>query len=319
MVQTAQKEYARSSFFKAMFLTNEMEQRQLQTAQFHQDTPGTLNAVAMDPVSNKTEYLRCNAIHNEKNVDVYTPIFSPLLNNEYFLPDNVSFSLQLFPTTSNKCVIQRAIQGTPSTHVKVTILKAQLHLLRCKIPNIPKSLSFNTEFVKTLTYMHAKSLSRFSQLLSTGEQLPEKIAFVCLSEKQWGGSYTNHGFNFQHFKINNIAVRVNGKVLPSPAGMTMNFDERSFLLPYQALFSSLKAKNPLFQLNDFDAGNSVFSFSISNKQDTTKKNTTGSCEVQIDFAEPPTTNIVIIAFCIYKMKITIDNHGQFHSAHSVLP
>lgn len=299
-----------------MFFTSHEEQRKLETAQFMQDTPGTYNVVSKDLITNKAEYLRCTAMHDEKVVELFTPIKSDILENDLFLSDNVSLQIRMYPSSSKKCINQRPQEGVEFSHVRVQILSAVLYVPRIKLTGvIPKSLAYDGECFKTLTYTHPQSLTKFAKILTTGGQLPKKIAIVLLSESQYIGNYGLHGYYFNHFNIQNVTLRANGKIIPNPTGVNMDFTERNYMIPYDAVFTKLKAVNPLMSHNSYDQGFSLIGFNLtrSGTDNYEKKPKFGTCDVDITFGTPPSENLVVLIYCIYDTTFTIDNHGVYRS------
>ena len=115
---------------------------------------------------------------------------------------------------------------------------------------------------------------------------------------------------FHHHYVENINVKSNGNVLPTLSGMNMNPEKKDWSEPYDALFSQLNAVNPYISLNYFDNGNSIYGINL---QQGVKKMFKGTCDIDLTFQTVPTKNLVVLLFCYYNSKFSIDKNGILSS------
>lgn len=311
LTETSQREYARSSYIKSTVFSTEDEQHELESAQLYIDRPGLINTVALDVSKNKGEYLRADSTWDGKEVEVYTPVMSDLLQTDGYFPDNVSISIRLYPAKSECCVVARN-----PVQYKITITDATLYVPRCKLSTpVPKNIEYETEFYKMLTYTHPSSSTHFSKMLDTSAKLPKKIAVMLIKEKQFNGNYSDSGFHFKHLNVSNITVQSNGHSFPNSSGLCPDFKARQYSDVYEALFSKLHAKNINFDYNTFDQGYTIFGFNLtpSGISDDEKKSRQGSCVLDITFGKAPDENVVVLILLIYDARFRFDSRGNFSS------
>lgn len=301
LAETSQNNYSIVSHFKNVFFTTPTEKRSLEAAQYYPDQPGAHDLVSKSLAKVEISQ-RAEAIEYEQAVQLVTPIYSDILSSMAYWPDNVNISLRFYPTRTFNC-----LQSMVTTDdCNVIINEAALHVprLKCKTA-LPRSLSCNFETFKTMTFIHGKSLTNFSQSLVAGGQLPSRLAVIMLSEKRYNGSPEQTPLLWHHMDVKRAALKVNGITNPTTEGIVTDFDKNQFFTAYKALFDSLGAIDVPFPANGFNNGFTVFSFSLT--PDNDKKRVTGSCELNLDFNKAPETNIVVMCLCMYSSTFTVSN------------
>ena len=310
LCETSMREYARSSYIRNLLFTTKQEQRALESAFFLKDNPMYIDYV-LGTETNQGEKVRNLTIKDDKPVVLYTPVNMDILQSGAYIPDNTGFTLKFYPAKSDKCILQ-SISGTETyKHVKMTITHAELHVPKCHLISIPKSVTTDFECCKVFNYVSLKSMKSFSCSLNS-EMIPSKMAIVILAEDRYEGTRGKSGLVFNHFKVSNITVKSNGRVLPTLGGMNMDPEKKNWSECYNAIFSQLNAINPNVTLSTFDNGNAIYGINLQ-PENPDKKSVRGTCDVDITFQEAPGTNVVVLMFCYYQSRFAIDRNGIFAS------
>ena len=314
LCETSMREYARSSYLRNLLFTTEQEQKSLESAVFLKDDSMYGDVVMMDSKINPGEFMR-SAMIKDKHVTILTPINIDILQSGSYLPDNTGFSLRLFPAKTDKCILQsKSVETENFLKVKVTITHAELQVPLCRLSvPIPKSVTTDYESCKIFNHVTQKGMKSFSCSVNT-EMLPSKMAIVMLSEKRYDGSPDKSGLYFEHHNVSNITVRSNGRVLPTLAGLNMNPEKSTWIEAYSAIFSQLNAISPNLGFATFDNGNAIYGINLQRGSSLPdKKPQRGTCDVNITFQKAPDTNLIILLFCYYNSKYTIDKNGVLSS------
>ena len=58
-----------------------------------------------------------------------------------------------------------------------------------------------------------------------------------MDNHSYNGNYRKNPFNFQHYKLTQIGILVNGEEIPFKP-LKLNFDDKLFVTAYNTLFSS---------------------------------------------------------------------------------
>jgi hypothetical protein len=318
LVETAQREYPRTSYIKNLLFKNNTEKRMLQSALFYEDQPGYIDKVLHDSILNQGEAIRTGMTLDKKTANFIAPLYLDLLQAGVYFPDHIGMTLHLYPTQPTNCVI---CDVEPVPQLKVEIIDAHLHVPRCQL-SIPVLKSFTTQYesVKVLSYVNPKEVMSFSRSLNIN-QLPKKLAIVVLDEDQDHGVNKPSALNFKHHDVKSIRVRCNGQTYPTAVGMTMDFDKADYREPYTALFTQLKAISPHFFINHFDNGYAIFGVDLPPGHRPAKIDNGGmygTCDVDIDFATKPTENLVILVFCFYDSQVSFNaTNGITHNSAEV--
>ena len=318
LCETSMREYTRSSYLRNFLFTSKQEQRALESAMFLKDNSFYVNHVLSDD-KNPGGRVRRLIIQEEKSVVLYTPVNLDILQSGAYIPDNTGFTLKFYPAKSDKCLQQTMTSsGTPPTRsfiqVKMTITHAELHVPRCHLSSIPKSVTTDFECCKVFNYVSPKEMKSFSCSLNS-EMIPSKMAIVILSEDRYEGTKGKSGIVFNHHKVSNITIKSNGRVLPTLGGMNMDPEKKNWSEAYDSIFSQLNAINPNLQLSTFDNGNAIYGVNLQpeKQNDKSMKSMRGTCDVNITFQEAPTTNVVILMFCYFQSRFLLDRNGVFVS------
>jgi hypothetical protein len=308
--ENAQREYARSSYLKNLLFATGSEKAMLSGALFYEDTPGKIDTVEFSR-SNWGQYIRQTKIMDPGEATIIAPVYLDIFQSGTYFPDNIGFTLNFFPSRLVNCVLNKT-----NVELKLEILNAVLYVPRCQLTSSPLS-NFTVPYasMKVLSYVSPKDVKSFSRSLNVN-QLPKKLAIIIQSEDQHHGTDYPSSLTFKHHYVNNIRVRCNGQTYPTAAGMNMDFQKKQFSEAYDALYTQLKATEPHFDYEFFDNGYAIFGIDLPPGHRPTKidKNGVyGTCDVDIEFGDKPTENLVISVFCFYDSHFSFNNRGLVHN------
>jgi hypothetical protein len=318
LAETAQREYARSSYLKNLLFTDLTEKRMLEGAFFFEDTPGRIDMVLADNAYDTGVTNRVFAIQNGMEASFIAPVYLDILQAGAYFPDHVGFTLQFYPSKPVNCILYGGEGAQPD--IKLEILDAELHVPRCQIstPTL-KQFSVQYDSMKVLSYINPKEVQSFSRSLNIN-QLPKKLAMVVLSENQYHGVNKPSAINFEHHNVKSVRVRCNGQTYPTAVGMLMDYAKEDHRQPYTAIFTQLNAVSPHFGIGGFDNGFAIYGVDLPPGHKSSKIDNGGiygTCDVDIDFAKSPKENLVILIFCIYDSQFSFDSKGIVHNSAEV--
>jgi hypothetical protein len=305
--ETAQREYARSSYLKNLLFTSASEKRMLEGAWFHEDAQGYVDRVDNDRQKNYGEANRTTNVNSYEHCSFLAPVYLDTLQAGVYFPDHVGFTLHFYPARTLTCVLYN---GTYD--LKLEILESQLFVPRCLLSTLPlKTFSARYENMKVLSYVNPKEVMSFSKSLNTN-QVPKKLAIVVLTETQHrGGQMRPSIIRFQNHDVKSVRVRCNGQTYPTAAGMNMDFDKNLYHEAYNALFTQLKADNTHFGCGTFDSNYCIFGVDLppGHHSGKEKNGTYGTCDLDLEFANAPKENMVITVFCYFDSQFSFNDKG----------
>ena len=145
-------------------------------------------------------------------------------------------------------------------------------------------------------------------------EIPERIILGLLSDSDLVCGNQTNPFNFQHFSVNQLAMYVNGELVPNKK-YTPNFTTgeyiREFVGLYEGLNKYLKTINFDLSLNEFGNGFTIYVFDLtpdSLSADCHAVPRKGAVRLDLQFATAPATSIAAIIYAEYDSMIEIDKY-----------
>jgi len=142
------------------------------------------------------------------------------------------------------------------------------------------------------------------QSMYTGS-LPETVTICMIDSKAFNGDKEKNIFNFQHFNLESIVLRVNSQSVPGQP-LVCDFGKDEAIRAYRHFFDNVgvnNSNNPsLMTYEDFLKGATIFPFDLTPDKCALfhghiKQN--GGIELDIKFKSALTTGITILALCSY--------------------
>lgn len=172
---------------------------------------------------------------------------------------------------------------------------------------MPKTLTTPYEATRVFTFTSPSNMLSFNRQLDMA-QLPRNMAVVILTENQHYGVPGEHCYNFKPNNVRNVRLKVNGTSLPNANGIRC--DSEDYSEAYNSLFTELNAVHVPFPRLLYHKNYTIFGFNLRLPD---RKPTNGICELSIEFSEPNDENLVVLLFCSFDSKFSIDTRGNFTS------
>jgi hypothetical protein len=180
----------------------------------------------------------------------------------------------------------KQIEATP---VKYTIMRNEL-----KMNTIPKG---STEFYWDNIFPQA---------------VPDRIVVALVDQKAVNGDYTANPFNFEHMKLTDVRIYVNGESVPGRPLKT-DFTKGLYSTAYARLFeASGKWNNDaglIITRNNFGSGYSLFVFTIDPcgfGEEYLNLIRRGNIRLELKFAEATTKAANAIVFATFSSLLEVD-------------
>ncbi|CAC5359495.1 unnamed protein product [Mytilus coruscus] len=195
-----------------------------------------------------------------------------LLLDKYLI-NGVDIYMKLFRSSTPFLLMS----GVPNPKYNVKILDVFYRTCRCKVdPGVilnhrnllkenPAKYIINRSHVTQNVIQ--KGVTEFYWDSIFPKALPDKVVFGLVSQKAVNGDYTANPFNFQHFNLESVTLKINGSdVYGSP--MKLDFGtNRNYSAAYVRLFEICEKWNKDAGLNitrtDFGKGYSLIAFTLN--------------------------------------------------------
>ena len=93
--------------------------------------------------------------------------------------------------------------------------------------------------------------------------IPSKILIGFVDTDSFTGEYNKNPYNFQHFNINSLILKIGGKSLPYTSGLTLDYNNNSFSEAYYSLFQNIKMNSNDLTIDDYKNGSTFYAFNLS--------------------------------------------------------
>ena len=268
LVSVNSNNYPWKAYFKVILSSGSDEQTsQLQSQLFMKDDDPmdslTLNAGYV----NRYEYTK-----ESRTFELESNLMEDALLLDKFLISGVDIYMKLFRSS----VPFLLMSGESNPNYKVKILDVFFRTARVKvdpcvilnhrrqIQESPAKYVINRSHV--IQNVIPKESTEFYWDSLFPKALPSKVVFGLVSQKAANGDYTANPFNFQHFNMSSVTLKVNGvAVYGSPLNLDFS-DNRNYTAAYVRLFEicDMWQKNTglCISLNDFSKGYAFIAFSL---------------------------------------------------------
>ena len=142
-------------------------------------------------------------------------------------------------------------------------------------------------------------------------QLPTRIVLGMVNSSAFNGNIKKNPFNFQHFNVLSIVLKVNGKAVPFEE-LELDFSSGRYLMGYLSLFQgtdTLYSNHSMgLTTEHYKNGHTIYVFDLETNSvpGEMKLIKNGDVGVEIKLAEACTTAVTLVVYFEYQDMIEID-------------
>ena len=292
---------------------------ELQLALFHKDTN-------FDSVTGNTGYdKRCKRFSQSKEVELFAPIHCQLFNTGRYMLRESKIELELH-RNSDKFIL---LSDNAEDVFKCKVVDLVWHVWKVELQE-SANLAIDTRLLKdTAKYPIRRVTVINTELNSKGRiasvnnlfngDIPRRLILGLVPGKNFAGSIDTNPFNFKHYDVNTIELRVGGREITP---LKLNFDSDNYGLAYLYLLNGIgiggSDKGIWLNYDEFAKGNSFFVFDLTADgvdSDAMELMKSGSINVRFSFDKDlnATEGIELIAYAEFDGVTEIDFYRNVHN------
>jgi len=270
----------------------------------------------MDDYTGKSYKARIKLCAASKEFDMCGPVCSDFLRSDNHLaPGN---SLYLKFTRAPDALVINSTTGN-NYELKITSIYLQVRLLTLFDKAIPSVIKGNAiqKYISNYTEMRLIALAAgqtsIDKLLFSGGRLPKQVIVGMALTDAVNGSYALNPFNFQHFDIKSINLKMNGMPIPQEA-LTPDFTKRLTMRELNHLFMNtgkyrVNAGNSIRD-DQFRDGCTLFPFDLTPDMCNgfhLHAGNQGTLHLQLGWSSPTTQAITVLVYSAFDQVVFAGN------------
>ena len=270
-----------------------------------------------DSVTNYGAYERFHRTKYSKSFECVGRIHGELFSQPKLLLNGTTLTVKFHRHDQSFCLMamdkdKRYVVSIDTAILFVNHTKISSHVREAhEIALLKTNAKYPIRQVKMRYFTKSAGRSDLSELNLINGVLPRKIVFGLVSSAAFTGHKHLNPFDFHHFNMQNVVLRVNEKSVPYE-NIEMNFRERCAAQGYVTL---LQGTNRLYQnhgmdlsYDDFLAGHTLLAFDLTPDLSNSHCNLVqeGTVSLEIKLSEPTRVSVTMIVYAEYDNVITID-------------
>ena len=94
--------------------------------------------------------------------------------------------------------------------------------------------------------------------------MPTRVVLGMVSTDSFAGTLKSNPFNFKHFDVKQLTLKINSKAIPYSSGLKFNWDSSTgFVEGYQSLYKNIRESGNGITPNAYKNGCALFAFDLT--------------------------------------------------------
>ena len=263
----------------------------------------------------KSMNLRYEKVKNSRTFDFTVPVCCDFFRSDSHIAPKNKITI-VATRESNPFLIKSANGNATQYKVKVEDIKLYFNRIRLDPSLTAKILGKPCQYLSAQTqlkkYALPENITSYNIELYNGA-IPRTVVVAQVQTTAVHGNYTQNPFNFQHFDINRLTLRLNGQSCP-PDSFTPDFENDLYSREYTEFLLNCgfyqTDKTCSISQERYKKGSTFFVFDTTfDKCNSFHKHKlqTGSLELEINWKKPLPTPVSILVYSVFNQRIIQEN------------
>ncbi len=261
-----------------------------------------------------------NAKYSEsKQVEVIGPILHDLQFQSKLLRDDISIRLELTMGKTQCSLFAASLKPKYAIQIERAICFVPRAQINEKFLPVQRSLESSYYFVQHDLQMHVipKGTVNYMKQVISGA-VPWRFLFFLVNEIAYNGDYVKSPFNFRHYNVKFVQLRIAGGCSFPLEPLTPDFENQKYAESYMALYEnmrhSLGGGALPFNLQQFANGNYICALDLTRDFSCGAPHWSeigsGIASLYLQFTEPLQENVIMI--CLHELEriCNVDPQGR---------
>ena len=306
----------------------DVKDHQLEAGGYYKDSGEGLMDTTADEVFNGTS--KNKGFANRFKWVKYSQVFelegkihNEIFNQHKLLLNKVPIYIKLQKSRPAFCLMSKTPTKEYRIVIEKAVFRAQIKTVADYVRNsfeqqLPlKNSKYPLTRVETKFYVKAAGLSDLSEPnIVSGSELPRRIIIGLVSSNAFNGSLSENPFNFQHFNVSSMKLRVNGQ--DSPYGeLKLGFDDNRILEGFVSLMRGTNMwganHSNNISLADFKNGYTIYAFNLTPDDCngcSFQLARTGTLSLEIRLKDATTVAVTIFCYLEFDSFLEINSDRQ---------
>jgi hypothetical protein len=256
--------------------------------------------------------------------ETFSKLHLDLCSQNKYILNRTNMKLKCYRATNNFALMAKdndekykVIFEEAFVYLRIVRLRESLRLgIESNLLKMPAK--YPMKKIETRFFTHSSNTSNLSeQNLFTGT-LPTRVVIGLVSTLALDGKNTLSPFHFKHCNMQNIELRVNGRALPTPDGISVDMEKKLYTQAYASIFLGsggfFENSSPL-TYEEYREGNFLIMFDLTedfNNEPTHFHNpNSGTLSLKIRLAEATTESVSIICMFEHEVIMNVDSDRNY--------
>lgn len=322
--------YAYRSYIEALLSFNKMtKDTQLAMSLFYPDEKkidfadlgNTLPNVACE---NRGAHKRWLLTRYSSSFETFSKLHLDICSQNKYILNKTNLKIKCYRASNNFALMAkdnnekyRIVFEEAFVYMRIVRLRESLRLaIESNLLKMPAK--YPMKKMETRFFTHSANTSNISEQNLFNGLLPTRIVIGLVSTQAMDGRNTLSPYNFKHYKMQKIELRVNGRAVPTPDGIKVDMEHNLYVQAYASIFlgtGGFYENNSPLSYEDYGNGNFLVMFDLTedfNNELTHFHNAnTGSVSLTIGLSEATQESVTIIAMFEHEVMMNADSDRNY--------